>query len=187
MSCGSAGTCATSWQSNAMPISLGCRPFCLRRLDGAVVVAGAIADAVARRIEGRKRHQHDIGIENGASAARADRAETGIDEGRTVRQLAKDDRLLVEDGRHAKPGTALGKRAISGLISTSERIGKKPETIVPSAKPTASPAWSAIARLLEARFSAGMASRADSRSLRNCAFNSLEVIGSAGSERFTRA
>jgi hypothetical protein len=30
-SCGSSGTCATSWQSNAMPISFGCMPFCFNR------------------------------------------------------------------------------------------------------------------------------------------------------------
>ena len=57
-SCGSSGTRSTSWQSKAMPISRGARPVGVQPRDGAVVVAGAIADAVAARVEGGERHQH---------------------------------------------------------------------------------------------------------------------------------
>ena len=64
-SCGSSGTRSTSWQSKAMPTRRGVQALAGQPGDGAVVVAGAIADAVAARVEGGERHQHQRRIEHG--------------------------------------------------------------------------------------------------------------------------
>ena len=63
-SCHSSGTSGTCWQSKAMPISRGGGPPVDQPRDGAVVVAGAIADAMAARVEGGERHQHHRRVEH---------------------------------------------------------------------------------------------------------------------------
>ncbi len=87
----------------------GRQPLVHQPCNRAVVVAGAIADAVAARIEGGERHQHHRRIEHLGLFMRPDRAKTHLDHRRAAHQFAKDDGGLVENGRQAKPRPLLAQ------------------------------------------------------------------------------
>ena len=171
-----AGTDATSWQSNAMPISLGFMAFPAQTRRWRGRNSRRRSRSGGRVVEGRKRHQHDVRIEHRGILGRPDGAETRVDDRRTGHEFAKDDGRLVEDGRKAEPRAALAQRAISGRISTSERIGQKPETIWPGSIAMLSRAVSAISSAASTRQNGSSASRRPSASRRRCFFRSFKDV-----------
>ena len=90
-SCHSSGTSGTSWQSKAMPISRGGAAGLDQPRDGAVVVAGAVADAVAAAVEGGERHQHERGSSTSASSPGPAVPNPMSTSGAPAHQFAKDD------------------------------------------------------------------------------------------------
>ena len=130
-SCGSSGPSATSWQSKAMPIRRGARPFAVQPRDRAVIIAGAIADAVAARVEGGERHQHDLGVEHSASAP-GPAVPKPMSTSAAPRTSSRKTIVVLSRMAGRQSRAPFSRRAnISGRTSTSERIGQKPETTAP--------------------------------------------------------
>ena len=148
-------------------------------VDGHVVIARAIADAVTAAVEGEQRHDQDIGIDFRRLGLRLAEYPTRPSSSASPKAHGAHGQRLAAAGDHRQRQLArppLPSR-ISGIGLISLRIGMKPETMAPGGIAMGKPR-AAMASPAPCRSSCGSVSRCAIASLRSCSFDVVVSVES---------